>query len=258
MRALITSCAVLLLTAAWVPTGAAETVVLKNGRRLRGRVTVNGHRVVVRNRRGTLRLRRGLVADVKKKKERQTSGREKRDTQQRRPVLQRRVTVHFQGAALDEVIDRLRAATGAGFALGPGVEPDRLPPVTMHLQDATLKRVLDFLVQGAPRLAYRPTDGGNIRLGLRRRLRRRSVRIYDVRDRLYDRSDVRVRPQFGGARRGARGRAGRYGGGGGRPLRLRARSLAFLTARVVHPGSWNPRGIRVVGGRSGRGGRRRY
>jgi hypothetical protein len=283
MRSMILgfTAALLLLAGA----AAAETVILKNGRRLRGKVTVNRGRVIVRNRRGTLRLNRRLVAEVnghKKNRRQDTTGSKSgRSTTQedggnaRPPVLQRKVTVHFQQAPLDDVLARLREATGAGFALGPGVDAHRLPPVTMHLEDATLKQVLDFLVQGSPRLAYRSVGEGNIRLGRRGSVRRRSVRVYDVKDRLRDRSDVgggrgAVQGQFGGGFRGGtgsnmgfgggrggyggRGAGGGYGRRGGNvPLRVRAGSFALLTARVVRPQSWNWNRIRVVGGAGRRG-----
>jgi len=254
MRRLILIAATMLGMSAASAAGA--TVTLQNGRQIAGNVKVQEKTVFVQTRRGVLRIPRSNVKDVRwqqpnvrqqqrrrsprnarrvtrgRKKARRAEGRRTRQqngdrTQnkgrdRRASVLQKKVTIHARGARLSEVVSRLRQSTGAGFVLGPAATSEELPTVTMHLEDATLKQALDELTRSTS-LDYRPIDSRSIRIGHRNRMQQREVRIYDVRDQLYDRSDAaaragrggRINPQFGGGIGTATGSSVGFGGGGG-------------------------------------------
>jgi len=279
-KPILISAAALILLAV---SASGGTIILENGRKMSGEVRVTGDEVEMKTREGVVRIPRSRVKDVRQgvqQKEKKHEGRS-------RPMLRRKVTMDADGAGFEQVISRLRQATGAGFVLGPGVRSEDLPPVTMHVRKVTLKQVLDFLTDGSP-LAYRTINRRAIRIGLERRMKRQELRIYDVRDRLYDRSDAGmrrrggVRTQFGGsfgapARSSVGGGGGRYGGrlsrggryggyrgggsggGVGPPLAARAQSLAWLTTSLVHPQAWGAGRAGLIGEvGGGRYGGRRY
>ena len=266
MRRLILIAATMLGMSAASAAGA--TVTLQNGRQIAGNVKVQEKTVFVQTRRGVLRIPRSNVKDVRwqqpnvrqqqrrrsprnarrvtrgRKKARRAEGRRTRQqngdrTQnkgrdRRASVLQKKVTIHARGARLSEVVSRLRQSTGAGFVLGPAATSEELPTVTMHLEDATLKQALDELTRSTS-LDYRPIDSRSIRIGHRNRMQQREVRIYDVRDQLYDRSDAaartgrggRINPQFGGG-------IGLRAGGRRRPPGLLPKGAAYV--RRINPG----------------------
>lgn len=269
----------------------ADTVILKSGARVRGEVSVSGGMVRVSNHDGTHHLRAGRVARVIRSRGRFSSANPGSHDPKRSVrggshrvayrsgnsaairAIRRRISVDFDDTRRSAVVEYLGEITEANFSYDPSVL-DAHPPVTMHLRDVSVGRVLNLLVEGRD-LSWGVKDNIiRIREGSVSALH---VRVYDVRDLLLnveDKRAPRVRTVgdstsddddddgFGSAAGWGDDDGDDWGfdsedddddGGRGEPtpsqsLRGRARDLARLITSTVRPNSWADPAVVVIGG----------
>jgi len=188
-------------------------------------------------------------------------------------MLERNISVDFAETSLRDALSYVQEATGGNFSVGSVVDEPSVEPVTLRLKDVKVHQLLKVMLEPAG-LAFCVSEGGVIRIDRAAKLDRYSLRVYDVRDLLYNVSDKTPggREGTGEARQEEGGYgwdslAGQwgddeswYGGtaevgygdtGEGRDrgienLRDRADSLRLLIMATVAPETWAAGG--VIGG----------
>jgi len=284
----------------------ADTVVLRSGKEIEGQVKTFSNGVHVSTENGTVTIPTWRVARVTRDNPGTTDehGRDAAPQEVRAipaesafavlkrsvgsaalgaiEMLERSISVDFVETPLRDALSYVQEVTGGNFSVGPAVDEPSVEPVTLRLKDVKVRELLKVMLEPAG-LDFCVSEGGVIRIDKAGKLDRYSLRVYDVRDLLYDVSDKapRGRREAGQARQDGGGYAEGYtagqwgtdeswyggtaevgygGTGGGRErevesLRDRADSLRLLIMATVAPETWAAGG--VIGGPETDGGRGR-
>lgn len=203
---------------------AADTVVLRDGARVKGEVRVGREHVEVSTATGTLSLPKRRVQSIARddekasvrrpRKRAETASREEPEGEpvaEREPespeaaqagarpedgppavaeVLEQRIDIEFDGAPVSEVVDFLRQVTGANFVISRRVRRNA-EGVHLRLNDVTVRQVLDLLGD-SHNLRYETRPGRILYVAQRGTGEGYVLRLYDVRDLLVSSEDADI------------------------------------------------------------------
>jgi len=149
-----------LLAAVVVAHAQADTVVLRNGMRLKGQVSTTPTHVTIRYEGGVLELPGWQVTRIEPARRVPVSRRAptRRPGAARVAFLDERLDVDFEDTPLKEALEFLTQNTSARMELGADVGEDE-PPVSLSMQDATLRAVLERILTSRELKAWVSTQG---------------------------------------------------------------------------------------------------
>jgi len=120
------------------------------------------------------------------------------------------ITVAFDETPLTQVVDFLREVSGVNFTLIQQDVPADGAPITLHIE-TTLGQALDEICALVSGFGWK-VKGPVVKIGNAERLKEYELRVYDIRDLLYNVEDKYSGQGYGGGGRGYEGRGGVTGG----------------------------------------------